>query len=152
HAYVDPGTLVLRQPQAMGFYRLTPVDQRPGASSVRGVLALRPDAAARERLLTTAWYFHPRYEAHRAFDTAEVKAWLQVWNKLKRRAVPGAPWPYLRQAVKAPHQIAIALARKLAVRHGPDRRWRLRAAFETSFRPQNRVTLSDQRDRLGRRR
>jgi choline dehydrogenase-like flavoprotein len=52
----------------------------------------------------------------------------------------------------APHRLAIALARKLVVRHGPARRWRMRAAFEAGFRYDNRVMLSDERDRLGRRR
>jgi len=151
HAYVDPGTLVLHRPHPLGFYRPQPADQTPGAL-VRGVLSLRPEAAERERLLNASVFFHPRYEAHRAFDAAEVKAGLALWNKVTRRAVPGAPWPYLRQAVKAPRQIAIAMARKLAVREGPGRRWRTRAAFETGFRPDNRVTLSDECDRLGRRR
>jgi choline dehydrogenase-like flavoprotein len=97
-------------------------------------------------------YFHPRYEAHRVFATGEVKAWLTLWNKTKRRAVPGAAWPYVRQAVRAPHRLAVAMARKLAVRDGPARRWRMRAVFETAFRHDNRVVLSDERDRLGRRR
>jgi choline dehydrogenase-like flavoprotein len=97
-------------------------------------------------------YFHPRYEAHRVFDAEEVKAWLTIWNKLKQRAVPGAAWPYLRRAIKGPHKVALAIARKLAVRHGPARRWRMRGAFETGFRYDNRVMLSDERDRIGRQR
>lgn len=151
HAYVDFGTLVLHRPQALGFYRLGRAE-RGREAMVRGVLSLRREAVERERLLHSALFFHPRYEAHRVFASAEVKAWLQLWNKLKRRGVPGAPGPYLRQAVRAPHRIAIAMARKLTVRHGPARRWRMRAAFETSFRHDNRVTLGDGRDRLGRRR
>jgi choline dehydrogenase-like flavoprotein len=151
HAYVDFGTLVLRRANALGFYRLEPAE--PGSDSlVRGVLSMRREALERERLLNSALFFHPRYEAHPAFASPEVKAWLQVWNKLKHRAVPGEPWPYLRRAVRAPYQIAVATGRKLTVRDGPARRWRMRAAFETSFRPENRVTLGDERDRLGRRR
>jgi choline dehydrogenase-like flavoprotein len=151
HAYVDFGTLVLRRADALGFYRLKPAE--PGSDAmVRGVLTLRREAVERERLLNSALFFHPRYEAHRAFASAEVKAWLQLWNKVHRRAVPGEPWPYLRQAVRAPLQIAVATMRKLAMRHGPARRWRMRAAFETSFRADNRVTLGDERDQVGRRR
>jgi choline dehydrogenase-like flavoprotein len=153
HAYVDPGTLVLREPGALGFYR--PQAAAPGgdgASSVRGVLSLRREVVERERLMNASLFFHPRYEAHGVFATEEVKAWLQLWNKLKQRAVPGAGWPYVRQAVRAPHRLAVAMARKLAVRHGPARRWRMRVAFETGFRHDNRVMLSDERDRLGRRR
>jgi choline dehydrogenase-like flavoprotein len=152
HAYVDPGILVLNRPQALEFYRPQPATSRPGASAVRGVLSLRREVPESERLMHAALFFHPRYEAHRVFATGEVKAWLQLWNKVNRRGVPGAAWPYLRRALRAPHRLALATARKLLVRHGPARRWRMRAAFETTFRYDNRVTLSDARDRLGRRR
>ena len=152
HAYVDPGTLVLGEPGPLGFYRACPVAPGPAASSVRGVLSLRREVVERERLMNAALYFHPRYEAHRVFATEEVKALQHLWNKVKQRAVPGAGWPYARQAVRAPHRLAVAMARKLAVRHGPGRRWRMRAAFETEFRYDNRVMLSDEKDALGRRR
>jgi choline dehydrogenase-like flavoprotein len=152
HSYVDPGTLVLREPATLGFYRPRPVAPGRGASSVRGILSVRRKVLERERLMNAAFFFHPRYEAHRVFATAEVKAFLELWNKVKQRAVPGAAWPYAKQAARAPHRLALAMARKLAVRHGPARRWRMRAAFETEFRYENRVVLSDERDRLGRRR
>jgi len=151
HAYVDPGSLMLREPDSLGFYRAWPVAASPGASAVRGVLSLRREVVERERLMNAAFFFHPRYEAHRVFASAEVKAWLTLWNKAKQRAVPGAVWPYARRALRAPHRLALAMARKLAVRHGPARRWRMRAAFETGFSHDNRVMLSDERDRLGRR-
>ncbi len=152
HAFVDPGTLVLRAPHSLSFYRARAVAPGPGASSVRGVLSLRREVVERERLMNVSLFFHPRYEAHRVFDTAEVKAFQTLWNKVKQRAVPGAAWPLVRRAVRAPQRVAVALARKLTMRHGPARRWRMRAAFETGFRYDNRVMLSDERDRLGRRR
>ena len=116
---------------------------------MRGVLSLRREVVARERLMNAQLFFHPRYESHRAFATDEVKALLQLWNKRKHRAVPGAVWPYARRAARAPHRLVVAMARKLAVSDGPERRWRMRAAFETVFRYENRVVLSDERDRLG---
>ncbi len=152
HAFVDPGTLVLRAPHSLSFYRARAVAPGPGASSVRGVLSLRREVVERERLMNVSLFFHPRYEAHRVFDTAEVKAFQTLWNKVKQRAVPGAAWSLVRRAVRAPQRVAVALARKLTMRHGPARRWRMRAAFETGFRYDNRVMLSDERDRLGRRR
>jgi choline dehydrogenase-like flavoprotein len=152
HSYVDPGTLVLREPESLGFYQLRPVGTGRDASSVRGVLSLRREVVERERLMNAKFFFHPRYEAHPAFASAEVKALLHLWNKFKQRNVPGAVWPYAREAVRAPHRLAVAMARKLVVKHGPARRWRMRAAFETVFRYDNRVMLSDERDRLGRRR
>ncbi|MGZ8391799.1 MAG: FAD-dependent oxidoreductase [Gemmatimonadales bacterium] len=152
HAFVDPGALVLRAAASLDFYRPRPVAPTRGASSVRGALSLTREVVERERLMNAALSFHPRYEAHRVFDTGEVKALQTLWNKRKQRAVPGAAWPYVRQAVRAPHRLAVALARKLVVRHGPARRWRMRAAFETEFRYDNRVMLGHERDRLDRRR
>ncbi len=152
HPYVDPGSVVLGEPDSLDFYRLRAVASSPGASSLRGVLSLRPEVIERERLMHAAFFFHPRYESHSLFATQEVKAFLQLWNKTKSRAVPGAGWAYARRAAKAPHRLAVALARKIVVGHGPARSWRLRAMFETEFRSENRVTLSDEYDRLGRRR
>jgi choline dehydrogenase-like flavoprotein len=44
------------------------------------------------------------------------------------------------------------MARKMMVGDGPGLRWRMRAAFETSFRHENHVALGDEQDALGRRR
>jgi len=152
HAYIDPGFLVLRERASLGFYRPTPVTGSRGASSVRAVLSLRREVSERDRLMHGAFFFHPRYESHRVFASDEVRAFLQLWNKFKERGVPGGVWPYARRAARAPHRLALAMARKLAVGDGPAHRWRLRAMFETAFRYDNRVTLSDDCDRLGRRR
>jgi choline dehydrogenase-like flavoprotein len=152
HPFVDPGSLVLRQRDSLDFYRLRPAASRPEASSVRGVLSLHREVVERERLMQAAFFFHPRYESHPAFASPEVKAFLRLWNTFKNRAVPGAGWTYARRAAGAPRQLLLALARKLAMGDGPAHRWRLRAMFETEFRFENRVTLSDDYDRLGRRR
>jgi choline dehydrogenase-like flavoprotein len=152
HPYIDPGFLVLRERDALRFYRPSPVSSSAGASSLRGVLSLRREVSERKRLMNGAFFFHPRYESDRVFASDEVRAFLQLWNKVKKRAVPGAGWPYVRRALRAPHRLALATARKVAVGHGPAHRWRLRAMFETEFRFENRVTLSDEYDELGRRR
>jgi choline dehydrogenase-like flavoprotein len=52
--------------------------------------------------------------------------------------------------MRAPYQVAIAMLRKLTVADGPARRWRLRAMFETESQYDNRVTLSQEMDELGR--
>jgi choline dehydrogenase-like flavoprotein len=152
HPYIDPGSMVLGERDSLDFYRLRPVAATPGASLLRGVLSLRREVIERERLMQAAFFFHPRYESHRFFATQEVKAFLHLWNKAKSRAVPGAGWTYARRAARAPHRLALALVRKLLIGHGPGARWRLRAMFETEFRFENRVTLTDEYDRIGRRR
>jgi choline dehydrogenase-like flavoprotein len=152
HPYIDPGSLVLHERDSLDFYRPRSIAPNPGSSSVRGVLSLRPEVVQRERLMQGAFFFHPRYEAHQLFASAEVKAFLRLRNKFKNRAVPGAGWAYARRAAKAPHRLVLAMARKLTVGDGPAYRWRLRSMFETEFRFENRVTLTDEYDRLGRRR
>jgi choline dehydrogenase-like flavoprotein len=150
HLFVDPGWLVLKKPDSLEYYRSRQSDSTLGAS-VRGALSLRREAVERAGLMNASLFIHPRYESHQVFASDEVKAFLQVWNKLKRRGVPGAMGPGLMKAAKAPHRIAIAMARKLAVGDGPARRWRMRASFETAFRHENRVMLGDETDPLGRR-
>lgn len=153
HPYVDPGSLVMRGSRfSPNFYLPKAVASINGGTSVRGVLSLRPAVLERERLLNAALFFYPRYESHRAFATAEVKAFLQVWAKFGKRAVPGNVAPYLARAARGPHWVALALLRKVAIGHGAAKRWRMRAVFESESRFENRVTLAPDTDRIGRRR
>jgi choline dehydrogenase-like flavoprotein len=153
HPFVDPGTLVCRgTKRTLDYYLPAAVAATDGRTSVRGVLSLRREVLERERLLNAALFFYPRYESHRAFATAEVKAFLQIWEKLRKRGVPGGAWPHVARAARAPHWIALAMLRKAAVRNGPAARWRVRAMFETEPRYENRVVLTNETDAIGRHR
>ncbi|MCZ6853596.1 MAG: GMC family oxidoreductase [Gammaproteobacteria bacterium] len=153
HPFVDPGALIFRNTQrSLNFYFPKPVASTRGAASVRGALSLCREIIERERLMNAALFFYARYESHWVFETNEVKAFLQMWAKFRNRAVPGAVWPYFVRAARAPYRVAVAMAQKLTVGTGPAKRWRLRAMFETEFRYENRVMLSDEKDQLGRRR
>jgi choline dehydrogenase-like flavoprotein len=148
HPFLNPGWLVLHgPPRRLDYY--FPRRVRDGAS-VRTTLTVREEAMEREALLGSALFFHPRYEAHAIYESAEVRAMLEVREKLRSRAVPGAAGPLLRRALRRPDRIAIAALRRLLVRDGPASRWRVRMMFETAFDAENRVELANERDALGR--
>jgi choline dehydrogenase-like flavoprotein len=158
HPFVNVGTLLLNgASRELGFYfpQAVPLPAQPQVNgsvlpAVRATLTLKRATLAAEGVQNSALFFHPRYEAHPIFATAEVKAFLELWDKLRHKSVPGGLAPYLRRAARAPHRIAAAAVRKLLVRNAPARRWRLRAMFETEPQYHNRVTLSGSRDALDR--
>lgn len=150
HSFVNPGALVLRgEPRRLDFYFPRPVPGADGAA-VRATLSFPREVFAREGLPGAVMFFHPRYEASAAFASPEVRAFLEWRDTLRSRAVPGTPWPLLRRALRRPHRIAIAALRKVLVPDGAALRWRIRMMYETASRHDNRVTLSAQRDALGR--
>lgn len=158
HPFVNVGTLVLNGARrGLDFYFPQPASlpaqsQVNGAAppAVRATLTLKRATLDAEGVQNSALFFHPRYEAHPIFATDEVKAFLELWDKLRHKAVPGGLIPYVGRAARAPHRIAAAAARKLLVHDAPARRWRLRAMFETEPQYGNRVTLGGTRDALGR--
>lgn len=153
HPFVDPGTLVFDDaPRSLEFFMPQVVARADAArTSVRAVLEACDDALP-GGTRKAALFFHPRYEAHPAFESEAVRALLRAWAKLGRRAVPGNQLPGLLRGATAPRLAAVAALRKLFVKDGPAKRWRMRAMFESESRFENRVVLADQRDRLGRRR
>ncbi len=153
HPFVDPGAVVFRDSaRSVDFYLPQPITSTGKEALVRGALTLCRESIERERIGNAALFFYPRYESHRAFESTEVKAFLQMWAKVGKRAVPGGTLANLMRAARAPHWLAVAAVRKLVVSNGPSKRWRLRAMFETESRYENRVTLCDEKDQLGRRR
>jgi choline dehydrogenase-like flavoprotein len=150
HGFIDAGTyFVADAPQSLEFH--FPMRTRVGNRdcTVRGGLAPSPQLLRSERLLNGAVFFHPAYEAHPVFDTREVKATLEIWDKLRGRAVPGGYAHRTTCALRAPMRVAHAIARRVLVRRGRER-WRTRAVFECTPQRDNRVTLSPERDAFGR--
>jgi choline dehydrogenase-like flavoprotein len=76
---------------------------------------------------------------------------LELWEMLRKRAVPGAFLKRAGTALRSPMNVAVAIRRKVGIRNRVARRWRMRALFECLPHPDNRVCLSDERDALGRR-
>jgi choline dehydrogenase-like flavoprotein len=156
HPFINPGWLVLDHgPRRLDLYFPRPAPNRvpparDGGALVRATLTLPRHVMERERLPGSALFFHPRYEAHAAFDSRATRSFLELRDSLRSRAVPGSAWTLLRRAATGPHHVAVAVARKLLVRDAPAARWRLRMMFETASRYGNRVELGPERDSLGR--
>lgn len=150
HAFIDPGSYLARKPApSLRFYFPTRVSEiRP--ASVRAAFSLSRGALEREKLLNSAVFFRPAYEAHEVYATPEVRALLEAWEAARGRGVPGHALADLGRALRAPRRVAHAIWRKLAVKEGASTRWRMRAFFECESRESNRVLLSERKDRLGR--
>jgi choline dehydrogenase-like flavoprotein len=148
---VDPGYLVIAGgARRIDHYFPQPSSTHGHAAFVRGALTLKPEEVERAQMQNGAILFYPRYESHDAFATVEVKEFLEAVAKFRGRSVPGNATRHFALALRAPDKIAIAMLRRLAVRDGPARRWRLRAMFETESQYHNRVTLGTDRDEFGR--
>ncbi len=150
HPFVNPGWLVLHgEPEWPSFY-LSQAVAAGSDAAVRAGFALPRQVLEREELFGATLLLQPRYEAHRAFDAPEVRAFRELMSQLRSRALPESRGPLLARAARGPHRVAVAALRKLLVREGPVQRRRFRMMFETAFRPENRVELSPARDALGR--
>jgi choline dehydrogenase-like flavoprotein len=151
HPFMDPGYLVLTSGALrLDHYFPQPAGARGSSAFVRGALSLDQEVVERERLQNGAILFYPRYEAHDVFATDDVKDFLEAISKLRSKSVPGGAPRRLARALRAPHNVATAIVRRLVVADGPARRWRLRAMFETESQHGNRIMLSQDRDALGR--
>lgn len=151
HPFVHPGYLIPSDPAlSLAFYLPMTPDPMPEGASLRAGLSLSRHALESERLLNGAFIIRPPYEGHPVFDSPEVTAMLELWEKARGRGVPGGASMELLKALRAPHRLVHAVWRKLRVRGATARRWALRAFFEAESLPSNRVTLSSQRDALDR--
>jgi len=151
HPFLHPGHFVPSDSRRSlaAYLPARPQGMPPGAS-VRAGLSLGRDALERERLMNAAFVIRPAYEGHPVFDSPEVAALLEAWEKLRGRGVPGGAAAELSRALKKPHRVVAALWRRLAVRGPMASRWALRAFFEAESVATNRITLSNERDALGR--
>jgi choline dehydrogenase-like flavoprotein len=149
HGFINAGMYVGGAPESLAFHFPMKIRLESRDLTVRGAFAPSPGLSSRERLLGGAIFLHPAYEAHAVFDTPEVKAMLEIWDKLRGRAVPGGYARRAARALRAPWRAAHALGRRAFVRRARGR-WRTRAIFECAPQRDNRVVLSPERDALGR--
>lgn len=151
HGFINAGSYLcsdLAQSMAFHFPTHTQVDGHDVV--VRSGFSVSPAIARSQRLLNGAILFHPAYESHDVFDSPEIRALLEIRDKLRGRAVPGG---YLKRAMRilrGPGKLAIAVHRRAFTREGQQQRWRTRALFECAPHSDNRVTLCSERDRLNR--
>lgn len=150
HGFVDSGWFIPTNPkQDMQFYFPVP-HPNPSYGFFRPVLSLAPDVLARKKLLNAAVFFYPGYESHKVFSHSGVKAALELWEVTKKRAVPGEWSRLVGTALCAPHHILHALIRKKRISNATQTRWRLRSYYECVPSPDNRITLTQDKDPIGR--
>jgi choline dehydrogenase-like flavoprotein len=149
HGFVAAGDFVATPAAHMSALHFVP-PHALRAARVRCAFSPQPALAQRERLLGAALFLQPRYESHAVYASDEVRAMLDLWDKWRGRGVPGNVAQYLRRALRSPGKLVHALARKALLREGPQPRRRMRALFEGLPDVDNRITLSAQRDALGR--
>ena len=151
HGFINFGSFIPSDPSsALDFHFPFEVLRDGQSNTVRCGFTMQPAFARRERLLNCALFFHPAYEAHAAFDSSQVRAMLDVWDKLRGRAVPGGYMKHARRALGAPGKLAVAAYRKLFAGSGPQSRWRMRSLFECLADRNNRIDLATRKDALGR--
>ena len=151
HGFVNAGSFVAGDPhRSLAFHFPFAGNRGRSAWKVRSVLALGTEAQRAGRLLNGAIFFHPAYEAHEVFDSPEVRAMLEIGNKLRGRAVPGGLRKRAATALRSPGKLLTAALRRVTAGAGPQRLWRTRALFECAPDRDNRVTLADDKDAFGR--
>lgn len=151
HPFIHPGYLVPADPRrSFAFYLPMTSSSWPPGASVRSTFSLTRAALEGEQILNGTFVIRPAYEGHPVFNSPQVEALLEVWEKARGRGVPGNVGRELRKALGAPHRLALAAWRKLTVGGSVSPRWALRAFFEAESVPSNRVTLTTKQDELGR--
>lgn len=151
HPYVDSGSLLPSgSAPPLGFYRRHHVTADAGPGLVAGVFTLDGETVCRERLVNSAIFLRPRYRAHPVFRSEAVRAAQSLVNSLRRGSLPRAAAGRLQRAVRRPDRLALAAWLRLGI--GGGRGVGTRAFAEPVPDPGNRVTLTDERDPLGRRR
>jgi choline dehydrogenase-like flavoprotein len=124
---------------------------RPGHNSLvaRGALAPSATMLRRENLLNCALSLRPPHEADAIFADPRVRAGLESWEMIRRRAVPDRPWRKAAYAATAPLALTRALWQRL--RRSPAGGKRpLLCLFECAPDADNRVELGSDRDAFGR--
>jgi choline dehydrogenase-like flavoprotein len=151
HAFIHPGFFIpADRRRSLAFYFPMALPGMPRGASACAGFSLSRRSLERGRLLNAAFVMRPVHEGHPVFDSPEVIAMLELWEKLRGRGVPGGDFAELRRALRAPRRLAAAGWRKLTVRGTSSPRWGLRAFFEGESLAFNRITLSQERDALGR--
>ena len=151
HPYVNSGLLHASAGEGFRFY----APHRPRGTTglrVSGVFSLPERVIRRERLLNVAVFLRPAWRADAVYRHEAVQAMERLANGLRRGLPPAGSAGDLLQMAGRPDLLARAIGLRLGLRRGAAGSAALRAFTEPVPDPSHRVTLTDQRDPLGRRR
>jgi choline dehydrogenase-like flavoprotein len=151
HPYIDSGSFILSDPRLpLGFYyprRIGGTDR----TRVRGVFSLADATLRQERLVNCSIFFRPKHESHEAYRASGVEALRQLWEIWRSKDVPTGSARLAREMLRDIDKVALAAYRRAFVGDGPMDYVRVRTCVESVPNSESRVTLTGERDSLGRR-
>ena len=127
------------------------VDKEPVRGRIMAILTLSADTMRREKLVNFTSELQPVWQV----KSKGVASFLHLRKAIRRGDVPDDFWQHLRNVIADIDDIAIAAYRKffgIPIEGRPMVLLRLVNASETAPNPDSRVTLSTERDRLGKNR
>ena len=151
HVYVNSGELILKDPlRHSSFYGVASVGRGPGSTHIEAVVSLAEETAKREGLLRTAVHFPARWRTHPAFDSDGGRALAHLFREVRLGQVPYNWSGRLRRMVREMDQV-VALGRAyLQEPRGTRHVMAARSLSEQAPNFASRVSLSSQKDRIGR--
>ena len=116
----------------------------------RGAFAPSAATLRQEKLLNCAMSLRPAHEADAVFADPRVRASLEFWEMLRRRAAPDRPWRKAAHGLSAPLALSLAMWLRVWPRAAADAKRPVLCLFECAPDADNRVVLGSGRDAFGR--
>ncbi len=151
HPYVNSGLLHASASDGLRFY----APHRLGGGEglvVSGVFTLPESVVRRERLLNAAIFLRPAWRADPLFRSEVVRGMERLADGLRRGYLPAGSISALVAMAARPDLLARVIGLRLGLGRRPKASAALRAFTEPVPDPSHRVTLTAERDPLGRRR
>jgi choline dehydrogenase-like flavoprotein len=151
HGYDSGRVFVPRDPRAtLRFYDALRMPPGRGGLIARGAVAPSAATLQRESLLNCAVSLRPAHEANAVFADPRVRAGLEFWEMLRRRAAPDRPWSKAAYGLTAPLALSTAMWLRVWPRAANCGRRPALCLFECAPDPDNRVELGSDRDAFDR--
>jgi choline dehydrogenase-like flavoprotein len=150
HGY-DSGRLLVpgESRVSLRFYDALRVSRGSAGLIARGAFAPNAETLRQENLLNCALTLRPAHEADNVFADPRVRAGLEFWDMLRRRAAPDRPWRKAAYAMTAPPALLRALWQRVNPRASAGATRLLLCMFECAPDADNRVELGSALDEFG---
>jgi choline dehydrogenase-like flavoprotein len=151
HLFLNGGTLTLQHADLLGFYGRHTTLCGPSPATIEPVLSVAEERLAREGLLRCAFLVPPEWRIMPEFSSRGVSSVRHLLRILRLGGVPPNTARHLRSMTVDAYKIARVVSVAMRSRRQPRRaRYGTRSMSEQSPNPNSRITLSRQRDALGR--
>jgi choline dehydrogenase-like flavoprotein len=151
HPYLNSGEFLPSDPHiSLDSYFNHKVNKPPFAGRVAGVLSIADHVQRNEKMVNCIMFFPPRYKTEKEFASEGVKSLIHILRTIRIRSFPDDFGDHLKNVIKDIDDVAITAYRKLAKSgDSPVDRLIPRTYIEAAPNPDSRLSLSDERDRLG---